>query len=304
MLLYKSGLKAAGAHALGVRTPQFKFSDYTTYGLGGYAAEAYFPGTITDVKNVYDRLKAEGKEFTVLGYGSNVLASDKGYDGAVICTRKLSGIYKASGGRLFCLSGTPVAAILKYCREKGLGGLEYLYGIPASIGGAAYMNAGVGSGCVASNIVGVKLYNGKNVYLSNSECNFGYRRSTMRDINGVITAVLLQTYPQPRKVTDEIISNYRARRAHLPKGRSCGCVFKNPEGVSAGLLIETAHLKAARVGGARVSEKHASFIINEGGNANDVRTLIEIVKAAVYKKFGVTLEEEVVYIGEFNDFNG
>ena len=166
------------------------------------------------------------------------------------------------------------------------------------------MNAGVNGAAIGDNTESVRVYNGKTRILSREKCNFGYRHSTMRDINALILSIIVNVDECSALQIDDRIEFYRQRRSHLPKGRSCGCVFKNPEGCSAGLLIESAGLKGFRCGGAYVSEKHASFIINSGGSAADVKLLIGEVKSKVYEKFGVLLEEEVVYIGEFNDFNG
>ena len=182
--------------------------------------------------------------------------------------------------------------------------MEYLYGIPATVGGAAYMNAGVSGFAIGNNILNVRLYNGCELYFSSENCVFGYRHSTMCDIKALITSITVKIDQAPAEVIDERIDYFKRRRIHLPKGKSCGCVFKNPEGASAGQLIELSGLKGFQVGGARVSSAHASFIINEGGTAADVKSVIETVKKRVYEKFGILLNEEVVYIGEFNDFNG
>lgn len=126
----------------------------------------------------------------------------------------------------------------------------------------------------------------------------------MRDINCVVLGVNLSLSAVPHESVENEIRNYLALRHNQPKGKSCGCVFKNPVGLSAGKLIEDAGLKNYRIGGAIVSEKHANFIINENATSSDVYKLIQLIKEKVYIKYGVKLEEEVVYIGDFNDFNG
>lgn len=304
MLSYKSGLKKFTKDTLIKTVHPFEFSKNTTYGLGGTAEVAYLPETIYQAKIVYDTLTAAEVKFEILGNGSNVLVSDSGIRGAVICTKSLRGIIRLNKNRLMCLAGTKIGELLSYCKKHGLGGLEYLYGIPATVGGAAYMNAGVNGAAIGDNIESVCVYDGKTHILSREKCNFGYRYSTMRDINALILSIIVNVDECSVSQIDERIEFYRQRRSHLPKGKSCGCVFKNPEGCSAGLLIESAGLKGFRCGGAYVSEKHASFIINSGGSAADVKLLIGEVKSKVYEKFGVLLEEEVVYIGDFNDFNG
>ena len=147
----------------------------TTYGLGG-EAEAYFPSSIAAAKAVCGYISSRGGKIFYLGCGSNVLASDSGYDGGVICTRRLKGIVRAGDGEIFCLAGTTVAQILNYCVQNGLGGLEYLAGIPATIGGIVAMNGGAGGRYICQNVVSVKIFDGKTRTLSNKNCNFEYKQ--------------------------------------------------------------------------------------------------------------------------------
>lgn len=304
MLLYKSGLKNCIEEPKIEIVSPFKFCENTTYGLGGNAIAAYLPRTVYEAKIAYDRLTSNGIPFEILGNGSNVLVSDKGISGAVISTKKLRGIFRLDKNRLLCLAGTRTGELLAYCKKHNLGGLEYLYGIPATVGGAAYMNAGVSGSAIGQNIENVRVYDGKSRILTREMCNFAYRHSTMRDINALILSIIVNVCDSSENEIEERITYYRQRRSHLPKGKSCGCVFKNPDGVSAGYLIEKAGLKGLKVGGACVSGQHASFIINDGGTSDDVKSLIGIVKSKVLEKFGILLDEEVVYIGDFNDFNG
>lgn len=303
MLIYKSGLKNAVDRARVKQISPFDFSKNTTYGLGGIAFRAYYPSTPWQAKAVYDKLKSEGGQFEIVGGGSNLLVSDSGIEGEVISTRNLRGIVRLDERRLMCLAGTRVSELLAYCERHGLGGLEYLYGIPATVGGAAYMNAGVSGFAIGDDIESVRIYNGNVVNLCHEKCNFGYRQSTMRDINAIILSIIVKVNKCNKQDVRERLDYFKARRSHLPKGKSCGCVFKNPQGYSAGYLIDAAGLKGFRLGGARISDVHADFILNESATAEEVKSLIEIVKARVSEKFGINLEEEVVYIGEFNEFN-
>ncbi len=285
------------------RNNNFSFARNTTYGCGGAARLAYFPDSIPSAERAYDI--ALHDNFFILGNGSNVLAADGLYNGKVICTKKLSGIYKVSDGVICCLAGTKISKILEYCFQNGYSGLEYLYGIPATIGGAAYMNAGVRGRYIESNILKVRLYNGKLFDLMRKSCNYSYKHSTMQDINAIILAVYLKIQPNSGK--NQIINNilyYKDLRKNLPKGKSCGCVFKNMNGVSAGKIIQDCNLDGFSFGCARVSEKHCNFILNDGESASDVKNLIEIIKRKVYEKTSCLLEEEVIYIGDFNDSYG
>lgn len=287
----------------GIKTDDsFSFSRYTTYGLGGGAKAAFFPRTKEEAVTVYDFVKENYNCYVVLGNGSDVLAADGGFDGAVICTKLLSGITR-NGNRLNCLGGTTVKTLLSYCVNNGLSGLEYLAGIPASVGGLAYMNGGVNSKHIGEDITEVGFYDGELRIFNRERCNFSNKHSTMRDINCIIVQVSVNITQSDPKTVKQNIDEFLQMRKAQPKGKSCGCVFKNPSGlnVGAGKLIDGAGLKGLRMGGAEVSREHANFIINHGGSSADVRGLIKAVKARVKEFYGVDLEEEVVYIGEFYD---
>lgn len=281
------------------RDDNFRFADNTTYGVGGHAKTAYFPDSVQNLKAVFNYLVAQNERFVVLGNGSDILAADGGFDGCVICTKRLKGIYETQDDTLYCLAGTTVGDLLKYCTFKGLSGLEYLAGIPATMGGIAYMNGGAAGTYICDNIVKIDFFDGKNRSFSNNQCDFGYKYSIMRDIIGVITGVEFKVCPEkPENVKKNIACVLNGRNWH-PKGKSCGCVFKNPQNVSAGKLIDECGLKGLSVGGAVVSDKHANFILNNGGSAADVKKLIDKVKQTVFEKTGILLQEEVVYIGDF-----
>lgn len=279
----------------------YNFSKNTTYGLGGNAEVAYFPKTQSEVCKIFDYMQIEDKKFVVLGCGSNVLASEKFYDGAVISTKKLNKI-RYRNGYLYCESGVKVAYLLKYCLQHGLSGLEYLAGIPATVGGLALMNGGIRFNHIGQNIIWCKVYDGKMRIFSNKKCNFANKHSTMRDIICIICSVKLKVEQKSSEQIKEKINYYLNLRKALPKGRSCGCVFKNlPDGTSAGKLIEKCGLKGYKLGNTEVSSAHANFILNNSGNSDSVYRLINFVKQKVFNTLGVLLEEEVVYIGEFND---
>ena len=277
----------------------FSFARNTTYACGGCAEIAYFPTSINQATAVYDYLSANSKNFIILGNGTNVLASDNNYDGAVISTKCLCGITRLSEGKIFCLAGTKVSELMKFCLEQGLSGLEYLAGIPATVGGLALMNGGAAGLYIGNSILNVRLYNGSICNFTNKKCKFGYKYSIMRDINALILGVELKVDTQNSENVRNNISMYLERRKFHPKGASCGCVFKNVGSLSAGKLIDDCGLKGLRCGGAYVSPKHANFFINDGGSASDVYSLICAVKREVFKQTGIMLEEEVVYIGDF-----
>lgn len=281
----------------------FSFAEYTTYQLGGKAKIAYFPQNFEQACAVYDAVSKKEERILFLGKGSNLLVSDKGFDGTVICTSKLNDIRK-EGSILRCGSGVTVAELLKFCIANCCGGLEYLAGIPASLGGVVCMNGGTNGHYICENVISIKAYDGSLKELGNKECRFGNKHSIMRDINCLVLELNLKTEADSAEnIRNKIKKQLEARR-HQPKGKSCGCVFKNPAGISAGKLIDQCGLKGYRIGGALVSQEHANFILNDGGTSEDVFSLISRIKKIVFKKTGVSLEEEVIYIGEFHEFNG
>ena len=177
--------------------------------------------------------------------------------------------------------------------------LEYLAGIPATIGGVAYMNAGARGRSISENIVYVRIFDGMFRNLTAEECNFTYKHSTMRDINCVICAVCLAFSRSTSEKVGLAIKESLIFRSALPRGRSCGCVFKNRRGVSAGKIIEAAEMGGVKFGSAQVSPVHANFIISSGSRSQDVYSLIKRVKCTVRRRMGLQLEEEVCYIGDF-----
>ncbi|MCD7728593.1 MAG: UDP-N-acetylmuramate dehydrogenase [Clostridia bacterium] len=277
----------------------FSFIQNTTYGCGGVAEYAYFPKNIIEAEYVFDSLVSKDAKFTVLGNGSDVLAQDGIYKGYVIVTKALNKINVLPDGNIYCESGVTVSTLIKLCIENGLGGLEYLSGIPATVGGLCFMNGGAGGKYIGDNIVSICVYDGKSRNLTQKECNFTYKYSTMRDIKCVILGCTLKTERKPTQIVKDDCAYYLSRRKNLPKGKSCGCVFKNPAGQNAGALIEAAGLKGTSVGSATVSSRHANFIINNGTCSKDVYDLITLVKQKVKEKFATELEEEVCYIGDF-----
>lgn len=190
---------------------------------------------------------------------------------------------------------------MDYCILNGLEGLEYLAGIPASIGGLTLMNGGINCTRIESNVTEVLVYDGKSHNLKLEDCKFGNKHSTMCDINAIILSVSLKVTKSTKEKVKNSVNYFLNLRKAQPKGKSCGCVFKNPENISAGRIIDETGLKGLQFGGATVSKEHANFIINESGTAKDVYKLICEVKKRVYERYKEKLEEEVIYIGKFNE---
>ena len=276
----------------------FPVSQKTTYKIGGNADGALFPDTANKATAVVKRLKEDGVPFVFLGNGSNVLISDEGFRGAVVCSERLKGI-TVSGKMLTALAGEPLSSVIKTALYSSLGGLEFLSGIPASVGGAVSMNAGCYGKNVGDYVSYVVTTSG---VLPQKDCGFDYRESVFSDGDDMILSVCFNLENVEFEQSEAAIEKFLKLRAKkTPKGRSCGSVFKN-DGYFAGKLIEQSGMKGVSFGGATVSEKHANFIIvDKTAKSSDVYGLIKKIKDAVKQKTGTELKEELKFIGEFND---
>ncbi len=274
----------------------FDFAKHSTIGCGGFAKASYYPKTEGEVKTLLFHLK---NEVIVVGNLSNVLPLEGVTRKAVLCTKKLTKIRETEEG-VFVSAGVTSAALLRYMQETGFSGAEFFAGIPCTLGGMLYMNGGAGGRYVSDIVKSVRVIrDGEIVDLPVEKCGYSYKNSVFMRTNDVILGGVLHLEKRDKQTVEDEIHKWLKRRAHLPKGRSMGCVFKNPQGISAGSLIENAGLKGFRYGGAKVSELHANFIINDqNATAQEIRALIQIIKNAVYTQCGVRLEEEIRYIKE------
>lgn len=276
----------------------FDFSLHSTIGCGGCAKIAFYPRTEEELLLLLSRLKKEGREYVVIGNLSNVLPADLGTDKAVICTKKLSALHRMDGERVYAEAGILSGALLAFLKEQGLGGAEFLAGIPCTLGGALYMNAGAGGEYIHSLVESVRVYrNGEILILPKSQCGYAYKNSVFMHTGDIILGGTLSLEKSSSERVFARQKEYIQRRVRLPKGKSMGCVFKNTQSVPAGELIDKAGLKGMRVGGAVVSKEHANFIINDKkATAREIKSLITLVKNAVFAQYGVCLEEEIQYL--------
>ena len=271
------------------KTP-FHFDRETSIGVGGISPVAYYPRTMAEMIGLLRELKTP---YYLLGNGTNVLPPEKS-DRVVVKTTRLSFIKEDT---MFVSCGAQVSTLLKLCK-KGYTGAEFLAGIPASIGGLLYMNGGANGRFISSIVKGVVVFQkGEIVYRKREDCDYSYKHSRFMSESCVILGAYFSLIREDPQKVQERIEKVLEGRKRLPKGRSMGCVFKNPEGDSAGRLIDLAGLKGARIGGAVVSPEHANFIIAErGAKREDIVRLIDRMKREVYKKFQIRLEEEIRYI--------
>lgn len=275
----------------------YSFTSHSSIGVGGESAVAFFPTTTEEVCSLITELKKDGVPVHILGNLSNVLPCGGVSKRAVVSMKKLRGV-QVNGNGLTVQAGTTAGALLAECKRLALSGVEFLTGIPCTIGGALYMNAGVGGAYIGERVQSVTaLYNGERVTLSQSDCQYAYKHSVFMQDEFVILNANLRLTADSVQVIQTRINDYNQRRKHLPKGKSMGCVFKNPSGAVAGKLIDGAGLKGMRVGGAVVSNEHANFIINDKyATATDIKRLIQLVKNAVFAQYKIKLEEEIRYL--------
>ena len=294
--------------------------DYTTFGIGGRARYFFVAKTKKDLIKAIGVAKKLKLPLFILGGGSNLLVSDKGFSGLVLKIEncKLKVEFCDSGTRrkkrtkfsshienckVSAEAGVPLSKLVNLSVEKSLTGLEWATGIPGTVGGAVFGNAGAFGKSMADIIKTVEVLNSENFKIKifkNKDCKFSYRKSIFKHKkNLVILLAELQfkkgNKKEIRKKTREYL-NYKkeTQPLNLP---SAGSIFKNPQGFSAGWLIEKCDLKGKRTGNVKISEKHANFIVNLGeGKAKDVKKLINLIKKQVKKKFGIILEEEIRFL--------
>ncbi len=275
-------------------------SRHTSFGLGGRADIYLEPVDASDVQFLLSALVSEGVPWIVFGNGTNFLIRDGGVRGAVICMKRMRSI-SFSGSGVEAGAGAPLGIILKKSAELGLSGMEFSAGIPATAGGAAASNAGGRFGDMEGVLSSLSMVRGSRLFsLSKDELGLGYRKSVITGRNDVIISVALSlSASKPETVKKKVLEITEYRRRVQPHGvKSAGCVFKNPENMSAGLMISSIGLSGKRVGDAEVSVKHANYIINRGrARADDVIALIEIVEQEVFRYYNVNLEREVAVIG-------
>lgn len=266
--------------------------ELTTIGIGGRAKRLIFAAT-------RGALIDNGGDSLILGRGSNILASDDGYDGVVLVNRYSD--ISVRGTLVTAGSGTRLSDVVGIAAENSLGGMEWAIGIPASVGGAVVMNAGAFGGDIARVLEYADvLRDGNVVRLTRDRLKFGYRTSGLFPGDVVVDAAFRLCTADGRAVR-ALCDGYTAkRRSRQPMGKSAGSVFKNPQGMSVGRILDEMGFKGYSIGGAAVSDVHANIIINRGdATARDVRAIIQTLKTALGER-GVAAEEEIVYIGEFN----
>lgn len=277
-------------------------SAYTYTKTGGCADIIAFPNTTKSLQSLILWANEKHIPITVLGNASNVIVKDSGISGIVVMMDHLTHV-SITDGRVNVMSGMKLVDLAKEVRNHGLTGLEFACGIPGSVGGAVFMNAGAYGGEMKDVIESVDVLTREGIFktYTNEEMAFAYRKSCVQETGDIIlgTTLLLQQGNQ-QEIDAKMAELTQLRQEKQPlEYPSCGSVFKRPEGYFAGKLIQDAGLQGHRIGGVEVSKKHAGFMVNvDNGSATDYQELIAHVQKVVYDMFAVELEPEVKFIGE------
>ena len=274
-------------------------SSHTSFRIGGRAEVMAFPKNIDELRKLLITYAILDCKPVILGAGTNVLAPDEGIPGLVICLKdSFDGLKILDNNRIYCMAGVTMTRAAVFAANHCLTGLEFAHGIPGTVGGGVYMNAGAYGGEISQICESVQVmdWQGNVRTLDKNALDFSYRHSILTESNDIILSAVFCLQPGNSTDIRNRMKDLMARRAtsqplDMP---SAGSVFKRPEGYYAAALIEQAGLKGLRVGNAEVSRKHAGFIVNCGGaSANDVKTLIQKVIEQIYTNSGVTLEPEI-----------
>ena len=275
--------------------------NHTSFKIGGPCDEFAQVTSWEEIPKLIEYAKNKNIPYTIMGNGSNLLVSDAGIRGLVIKVAKGFEKVDVDGTKMVCESGILLSKLSNIALKNNLSGLEFASGIPGTLGGAIYMNAGAYGGEMKDVVKKVTYYKDGKVQETDN-LDFGYRHSVFSNTDAIILSAELEleegNYDEIRGKMEEL-SKRRSDKQPLSQP-SAGSTFKRPEGYFAGKLIENAGLKGYKIGGAMVSEKHSGFVVNTGdATCKDVLELISRIQKTVFEKFGVKMETEVKILGEF-----
>ncbi len=280
--------------------------DYTSFKAGGNAALLIEPGSVEELAYALNVLDKHKMKHMVIGNGSNLLVKDSGYQGVILRMGEAFRQIRINGNRMEAEAGALLSAAAKEACNASLAGFEFASGIPGTVGGAVFMNAGAYDGEISQVIERAEILSkdGNRVFtLNKEELKLSYRHSVVQETGDILLKAVFLLEKGDRETIEARIRELTARRNEKQplSYPSAGSFFKRPHNHFAGKLIQEAGLSGLSVGGAQVSPLHAGFIINTGGaTATDIIDLMEIIKAAVFEESGVLLEPEVRIIGEGN----
>lgn len=277
------------------RTNQ-KLSHYTSMGVGGECPHIIYPINEDSLSSMIDFLTSNNIGWDCIGAGTNIIARDEGIEKVLIKLSKLRTDNLYNGSELTAHGGYKLPRLVGDTAEKGLSGLEFAAGIPGTVGGAVVMNAGSYGSSMEELVKRVLIMDrsGTMKWLNRKDIEFGYRETDIKK-RGIVVKVSFKLVKAPAEMIREKIATFQKKReaAQPVRSKSAGCIFKNPESEPAGKLIDSLGMKGKIFGGARVSELHANYIINDGAFAKDIINLIEKIEDIVYRQKGIRLEKEV-----------
>lgn len=289
---------------------------HTTFEIGGPADEYYEPETFEELIEIIHQCTLQEKKYFLLGGGSNLVFSDKGFRGAVICTRKLNKIKLIESNLVIAEAGATMKELVDFCTENGLSGFEEFAGLPGTVGGALFMNARCFDKSVSENLYETHWleksdedgeYKNREILFEEDEKNWEYKKSPFQETGRIIKSGTFKVNPVEN---DDFRDAIRSKCAGFIKGReerghfkypSAGSVFKNNHefGKPSGKIIDEAGLRGYRIGGAQVAEFHGNFIVNtDKASADDVKRLVVYIQDTVRNQFGYNLEPEIIFIEE------
>ena len=280
---------------------------HTTFGIGGPADVWAAPRSEDELMQLLAVARREGVPVLVVGRGSNLLVSDKGIRGLVIHVGdNLADVAKGSDTRLRAGAGLSLARLAQYAKQESLAGLAFAHGIPGTLGGAIRMNAGAYGGEMRQVVASTRCWDGENVReITGEQHEFSYRHSVFTCCPSwvILSADIALVAGSRADIEADMAAYARSRRHTQPlEWPSAGSIFKRPPDAFAGTTIDACGLKGFQIGGARVSDKHAGFIVNQGGaTAADVDALIRHIQRVVFERNGIRLETELLYVGEWDE---
>lgn len=281
-----------------------EMKDYTSFKAGGKANKMVICEREDEVIETLREIKEKNEKYIMLGNGSNTLIKDSGFSGTVIKLGDSFSKIIRTGNNLVCGGNTLMSVVAKYALKEGLTGFEFASGIPGSIGGAFFMNAGAYGGEIKDIAKSAKIISRDTLELKEvglSDMGLSYRHSVFQENGDIILSVEISLEEGNKSEIESTMKDLAKKRNSKQPVQfpSAGSFFKRPEGHFAGKLIQDSGMKGVSVGGAQVSELHSGFIVNKGNaTATDIIQLMELVQKKVYEKFGVSLEPEVRIIGD------
>lgn len=289
--------------------------NHSTFQIGGPADEYYEPENFDELIEVIQKCKTNEKKYFLLGGGSNVVFSDKGFRGSVICSKKLNKIKLLENNLVVAEAGATMKELVDFCSENGLSGMEEFAGLPGTVGGALYMNARCFEKSISDNLYETnwleenekKEFKNRSILFEEDKNNWDYKKSPFQNTGKIIKSGTFKVNPVENEDLYQAIKSKcagyikgREERGHF-KFPSAGSVFKNNHefGMPSGKLIDEAGLRGYRIGGAQIAEFHGNFIVNtDNASSDDVKGLVKLAIEKVREKFGFKLEPEIIFIEE------